>query len=123
MNRRVFLTALGAVATSRKFAPLAVQQFTDPPPVALLRFPYLQNVTNSRASILWATFEFAVGQVRYTSDGINYQTVVASAGTFSSSTDVGLSTDCVQYQADLTGLSPNTDYFYTVSMNGQDMAS
>jgi predicted MPP superfamily phosphohydrolase len=123
MNRRAFLTALGAVATSRKFAPLAVQQVTDPTPVAVLRFPYLQNVTNSRASILWATFEFAVGQVRYTSDGINYQTVVATARPFSASANLGLSTDCVLYQADLTGLSPNTDYFYTVSLNGQDVAS
>jgi 3',5'-cyclic AMP phosphodiesterase CpdA len=123
MNRRAFLTALGAVATSRRFAPVAVQQLTDPSPIPVLRFPYLQNVTNGRASILWATFELAVGQVRYTSDGINYQTVVATARPFSASANMGLSTDCVQYQADLTGLSPNTDYFYIVSMNGQDIAS
>jgi predicted MPP superfamily phosphohydrolase len=121
MNRRAFLTALGAVATSRKFAPRVVQQLPDP--VRISRYPYLQNVNNGRASILWASLDSAVGQVRYTSDGVNFQNVTATSRFFSASSDLGLSTDCVQYQADLTGLSPDTDYFYTVRMNGQDIAS
>jgi hypothetical protein len=122
MNRRAFLTALGAVATSRKFAPRAFQQFTDQGAVTVTRSPYLQNVTSARASILWAAVEPAAGQVRFSSDGINYKTVSANARTFSGS-ETGLPYDFVQYQADLTGLNPNTDYVYVVNLNGQDLGS
>jgi predicted MPP superfamily phosphohydrolase len=122
MNRRAFLTALGAVATSRKFAPRAIQQFAEQTTVTVTRFPYLQNVTNARASILWAALDFGVGQVRFSADGINYQTVNASPRPFSSS-ETGLPYDYVQYQADLTGLSANTNYIYTVNLNGQDLIS
>jgi predicted MPP superfamily phosphohydrolase len=122
MNRRAFLTALGAVATSRKFAPRAFQQFATQIPVTVTRNPYLQNVTTVRASILWAAVDFGEGQVRFSPDGINYQIVNASARPFSMS-ETGLPYDFVQYQADLTGLSANTNYVYAVSLNGQDLAS
>ena len=125
MNRRAFLTALGAVATQEKFGKLGFDRlagdFADEPPAfTISRFPYLQNVRDERASILWATFEPGFGQVNYTSDGVNFQFAAAKSGFFSR-TDTGLAANYWQYQADITGLKPNTDYVYGVTVDGQDI--
>src|SRR5207237_7741310 len=84
------------------------------------RFPYLQNVRSDRASILWGTLEAGTGQVKYSSDGVNYRFVTARS-TFFSRTDTGLLNNYVQYQADLTGQTPGTNYVYGISVNGQDI--
>ena len=126
MNRRNFLTTLGAVATQQKLGNFTRQveigcEEPPPPVFTVSRFPYIQNVRNDRASILWATFEPGFGQVRYSSDGVNFN----FAGTktrFFSRAETGLP-DYYQYQADLTGLSPSTDYIYSVTVDGQDIAS
>src|SRR5262245_10774939 len=77
MNRRNFLTTLGAVATQHKLGNFThqVEIGCEEPPTPVFtvsRFPYVQNVRNDRASILWATFEPGFGQVRYSSDGVNF---------------------------------------------------
>jgi hypothetical protein len=121
MNRRTFLTALGAVATQHKFSPLD----PDEPPipsVTISRFPYLQNVRHNRASVLWATFEPGFGQVRYTSDGINYQFAAATRRFFTRA-DTNELRNYYLYQANLTDLSPNTDYLYGITVDGQDVAA
>ena len=127
MNRRAFLTALGAVATQQKFSrPRFSLYEIDPPyepaPVTVSRFPYIQNLRDDRASILWATFEPGVGHVRYSSDGVNFRFVAATSQPFYR-TDTGLLANYTQYQADLTELAPNTDYVYSVSVNGQDIGA
>ena len=125
MNRRAFLTALGAVATGQK---LGTATFSDdpidppPPTITIVRSPYLQNVRNDRASVLWATNEFGVGSVRYTSDGVTFRTATATSRFFSR-TETGLARDLWQYQADLTGLAPNTDYAYGVTVDGQEIGT
>src|SRR5262245_1461410 len=116
MNRRAFLTALGAVATQQKLRTLNIERDAfdgdvGPPPITVSRFPYIQNVRSDRASILWATFEAGFGQVRYSSDGVNFRSVTAKSRFFSRN-DTGTFSNFVQYQADLTGLTPNTDYVY-----------
>jgi Calcineurin-like phosphoesterase/Purple acid Phosphatase, N-terminal domain/IPT/TIG domain len=124
MNRRAFLTALGAVATQQKFGTFSSQEIPetlDLPLITITRFPYIQNVHGDRASILWATLEAGVGQVRYSTDGVNYRLATARSRVFSS-TETGLPT-YVQYTADLTGLAPGTDYVYGVIVNGEDIAS
>src|SRR3989454_6847128 len=127
MNRRAFLSALGAVATQQRFGTLSPQRLQiepelicEPPIFTIARFPYIQNVRSDRTSILWATFEPGFGVAKYTFDGVNYQFVGAKRRFFSRA-ETGLPYDYWQYQADLTGLSPNTDYLYSVSVDGQDV--
>src|SRR5439155_20546613 len=124
MNRRAFLTALGAVATQQKWArlshntsSLAIDPAQDQTSVTTVRYPYLQNVRSDRASILWATLQPGIGQVQYSSDGVNFKTAVARSRFFSHA-DPGQPTyDYVQYQADISGLTAGTDYVYSVAVN------
>ena len=125
MNRRAFITALGAVATQQRWSKLAspnselaVNSLQSTQTVTTSRFPYLQNVRNDRASILWATFEAGIGKVQYSSDGVHFNTVVARSRFFSRLQAGQPPHDYVQYQADISGLSPNTDYIYSVTVNG-----
>jgi acid phosphatase type 7 len=125
MNRRAFLTALGAVATRQKLGILTFNDdpidYPPPPPViGIARSPYIQNVRNDRASILWATYDPGVGLVRYTADGVTFRTATATSRFFSTA-ETGLALNLWQYQANLTGLTPNTDYSYAVSVDGQDI--
>jgi 3',5'-cyclic AMP phosphodiesterase CpdA len=128
MNRRAFLTALGAVATQQKLTSSRFSDLGDPidppyePTLTVTRYPYVQNLRNDRASILWATFEAGFGQLRYTVDGVNFRYVNAKSQLFRRA-ETGLLTDYYQYQADLTGLSPSTDYFYIPSVNGIDVGA
>ena len=126
MNRRTFLAALGGVTTQQKLGltpaddPIGVCE--EPIVITVSRFPYVQNVRQDRASILWATFQFGFGQVRYTSDGTNFQFATATPRFFSRF-ETGLPLDYYQHQADITGLKPNTDYLYGVTVDGQEIAS
>jgi len=127
MNRRAFLTALGAVATQQKLGTLTFyDEPTDPlpppPAIEVARLPYLQNVRNDRASILWATFQPGVGVVRYSSDGVTFRTATASRRLFTIA-ETGQARDYWQHQADLTGLSTGTDYVYGITVDGQDIAA
>ena len=68
MNRRAFLTALGAVVAKQKWSrlnfsreSLAIDPPEDQAPVTTVRYPYLQNVRSDRASILWATLQPGIG--------------------------------------------------------------
>src|SRR5262249_93934 len=125
MNRRAFLTAISAVATQQKFSRVGFRYDIDssePVPVTVSRFPYIQNLQDDRVSILWATFEAGVGQVRYSSDGVNFRYATATPRFFNR-IDTGLLANFTQYQADLTELSANTDYVYAVSVNGQDIGA
>src|SRR5262245_4019495 len=124
MNRRAFLAALGAVATQKKLQYLD-RDFTiadDIPTITISRFPYIQNVRNDRASILWATYEGGSGAVQYSPDGVNFLQVPAKRA-FYSQNETGLQSSYYQYQADLAGLSPNTDYVYRVRVDGIDVAA
>src|SRR5215470_8016007 len=127
MNRRAFLTALGAVATQQKFGTFTFDDQAgdlppDQPSFSVSRFPYLQNVRNDRASILWATIEPGIGQVNYSADGVTFRSVTARSLLYSAA-DTGTLSGYTQYQADLTGLSPSTDYIYSVNVGGQNIAA
>src|SRR2546423_15681772 len=113
MNRRTFLTALGAVATQQKLGRTHLGQFAlenfglDPatPTITTTRYPYLQNVRSDRASILWATLESGSGMVDYSADGVNFTRVPARSRVFSRA-ETGLSSNFIQYQANIRGLQP-----------------
>ncbi len=124
MNRRIFLTALGAIATRQKLANLTSEQVGAGEPtttkITTFRFPYVQNVRNDRASILWATLEPGTGILEYSPDGVNFIPVPARSRAYTP-TDLGLPTGYVQHQANLTGLNPGTDYVYRATVNGQQI--
>src|SRR5205814_10473804 len=121
MNRRAFLTAVGAVAVQQKLETVRLRAFetnSRQSTITTSRFPYVQNVGNHRASILWATYEAGSGLVQYSPDGVNFNDVAATSRLFSAA-DTGLSASFVQYQADLTGLTPNTNYLYRVAVDAR----
>ena len=129
MNRRNFITALGAVATG-KLRRLRDEDgdfgLPDPglgtatPTITTTRYPYIQNVRNDRISVLWSTLESGAGVVECSSDGINFNRVAAQSRIFTAA-DTGMAKDFVQYQANITGLQPATDYVYRVSVNGLEV--
>src|SRR5215831_5804891 len=126
MNRRAFLSALGAFATQKKFGDLSAPRLAldaaATPSFTVSRFPYVQNVRDSRASILWSTLEAGIGAVQFSADGVNFNTVTAQSRFFST-TETGMAQNFVQYQADLSGLTPNTNYIYNVTVSGEPIAS
>src|SRR3990172_5987214 len=86
----------------------------------LVRYPYLQNVRSDRASIMWATLDSGSGSVRFSSDRIFSLTVPANVREFFPS-QTGLPFPFYQYQAELVGLSPATEHFYQVVVDGENL--
>ena len=89
---------------------------------ALVRQPYLQNIQETRASILWTTQDEGSGTVTATDQQGRAFTVAASVQTFLPA-QTGLSATYYQYQADLSGLRANSEYTYTITVDGQVLAS
>jgi hypothetical protein len=93
-----------------------------PSPLGIARGPYLQQVTDISAIVVWTTRGPGTGQIRYAPAGGSTRSVTAEAQTFPGS-QTGLSYDFTQYEARLTGLSAATKYTYDVLMNGVDATS
>jgi glucose/arabinose dehydrogenase/PKD repeat protein len=90
--------------------------------VTLLRQPYLQQVTESSAIVVWTARQPAAPAVRYSIGGGATSTVAASTRFFSAA-DTGLPYDFYQYEADLSALAPSATYSYDVLMNGDDVTA
>jgi hypothetical protein len=105
----------------RRRFPLDFASEPTPVTITTTRYPYIQNVSNDRVSILWATLESGSGVVQYSSDGINFSSTVATPWRFTAS-ESGGPADFVQYEATIAGLQPSTDYVYRVSVSGMDVA-
>ena len=116
MNRREFLAAIAAVS-SQKGIFRTPDETTGP---ILTRLPYIQNARANRATIMWATRDLGEGVVAYTTNGVNFSFIEAKARTFSAQETTPL-LPFTQYQADLTGLTPDTAYTYRLFLNGEDM--
>ena len=93
-----------------------------PSDLGILRGPYLQQVTDTSAIVVWTTRSPGTGQIRYAPAGGSTTSVTAQAQTFPGS-QTGLSYDFTQYEARLTGLSAATPYTYDVVMGGVDATS
>jgi hypothetical protein len=120
MNRRRFLATLGAIGTTRQFGQkLEMERGLEPgeETISTIRFPYVQNVQQDRATIMWATKESGFALLQYSIDGVNYQYAVARSRLFSR-VETGLLYNFFQHQVDLTDLAPDTNYFYQVFVNG-----
>jgi hypothetical protein len=85
----------------------------------MLRGPYLQQVTDLSAIVVWTTRDPGVGQVRYSASGGPTVSATAETRVFPAS-QTGLASDFTQYEARLIGLAPGTLYTYNVFMGGID---
>ena len=90
-----------------------------PSGVGILRGPYLQQVTDLSAIVVWTTRNPGVGQVRYSTSGGPTVSATAEARVFPAS-QTGLASDFTQYEARLIGLAPGSRYTYNVFMGGVD---
>jgi uncharacterized protein (TIGR03437 family) len=88
----------------------------------LARQPYLQNVQASRASVLWTTQEAGSGSLTVIAPDGSSLTRSAGMQAFQPA-DTGLPFAFYRYQADVTGLQPETEYRYTIAMNGQTLVT
>src|ERR1043165_1211221 len=88
--------------------------------VQFVQRPYLQNVRENRATIMWSAHESTAAAVQYSSDQTYSLTASARVLTFPGS-QTALSYTLYQYQADLTGLTAGTDYSYRIIMDGQNV--
>ncbi len=91
-----------------------------PSDAGVLRGPYLQQVTDLSAIVVWTTREAGNGQVRYSTTGGPTLSAAAEARVFPAS-QTGLSSDFTQYEARLTGLTPGSHYSYNLFMGGVDV--
>lgn len=91
------------------------------PAATLSRHPYLQNVRPDRATVMWTTLEPGGGAVEYSADRKSWLTAAARIRQFAPA-ETGLPADFYQYEAELRGLTPGTQYSYRVLVNGRVLA-
>lgn len=90
-----------------------------PPPssVTMVRSPYLQQVTERSAILVWATRESGRAEAR-----VNGRSFVA-ASTYFPTSRTGMSVNYYQHEATVTGLSPARTYPYELWVAGERTAS
>ena len=94
---------------------------TPPPtPYTIVRQPYLQQVTSTAATVVWATRESGTAQVRITSPA-GLTTTVSAASALVPASATGLSGDYYQHVAQVGGLTSATSYQYDILLNGSDL--
>ena len=85
---------------------------------AMARQPYLQNVLAHRATVLWTTQASGSGTVTITPPDTPSFTVQATMRVYDTA-QTQLTAPFYQFQADVTGLDPATEYRYQVEVDGQ----
>ncbi len=86
----------------------------------LVQRPYLQNQHDDRVTIMWSMRDNLPGVVQYSADQVSWQTAAPRTSRAFPPSVTGLSYTFYQYQVELTGLTPGTDYTYRVMVDGQD---
>src|SRR4051812_21216533 len=82
----------------------------------LVRRPYLQQTNRDSASILWATLDAGDGRVVVGAPGGTYTVPAVRQALLPAQTN--LPYPYYQYQSDLRGLDPGTEYAYRITLNG-----
>jgi hypothetical protein len=88
----------------------------------LVRQPYLQQVSDSSAIVVWTTREIAGGEVQYESASGARGTRAPETRLFQASL-TGLPYDYFQHEARLTGLAASTRYGYTIVRSETSLSS
>jgi hypothetical protein len=95
----------------------------SPPPSStftVVRQPYLQQVTSTGATVVWATRESGTAQLRIIAPGGTTTTASATSALVPASAS-GLSGDYYQHVARVEGLAPSTTYQYDILLNATDL--
>jgi acid phosphatase type 7 len=87
--------------------------------VTLDRFPYLQNISNDRATVLWTARQRGSGRVEFGSGNYS-QRVNATVREFAPA-ETGRSFTYYQYEARLTGLREGVEYNYRLMVDDQNL--
>lgn len=88
--------------------------------ITLWKYPYLQDLRRNGVVVIWSTVENGTGTVQFSTDRSFSRSVTAQSRTFTR-TETTFPTPVTQYEANLTGLEPDTQYFYRVMVNGEDL--
>ena len=93
-----------------------------PPPssATVVRQPYLQQVTATAATVVWATREAGNAQVRITAPS-GATTTATAVSTLVPATATGLASDYYQHVVRLQNLSPSTTYQYDILLDAGDL--
>lgn len=83
------------------------------------RYPYLQSVDRNRAIVMWTFPTPGSGVVQYSTDKSYSRSATAQSKPFPPS-QTGQTAAYTQYEAELTGLAPNTTYFYRATVDGRN---
>jgi hypothetical protein len=89
------------------------------PTITLVRQPYLQRVAADEATVVWATREPGVADLRVWNSATPEQTVRAETRLVSAAT-TGMAVDYYQHEARVTGLVAETAYNYDLLHDGAD---
>jgi len=92
-----------------------------PASASLRRYPYLQNVSSTRASIVWTTETEGIGAVRYSRDtSMNRAASAIVRELTPGETDLGSS--YYRHTVHLNNLEPGAKYYYRVEHDGVPVA-
>ena len=117
----IMLFALGCGLALSVDAGLTNAQAVD---VELLRYPYLQQVTQTSTFVVWTTGEGGDSEVRYSASDSPPSSTPATSDFFAEPLIPGeTSLSYYVHVAQLTGLQPGTRYAYTVVTGGVDLAA
>jgi len=123
MARQLLGGFRGTGSTAIRLASLVLCSLTlsfEASAVNLVQHPYLQNVRENRATVMWSARENTAATLQYSTDHEFSLTAPARVRVFPV-TQTALSFTLYQYQADLSGLAPGTEYSYRIIMDGQNV--
>ena len=115
-------SAPGALKNDTTVLPASSGGGAPPPPATLVRQPFLQQMTSTGVTIVWATRELESAAVQAWT-GTGSHTTYPAASAFFPASATGMAVDYYQYAAAVDGLQPATTYTYTLTMNGADLTS
>lgn len=113
-SRREFIRAMSAALASA--AGLAAQS------PSFFRFPYVQDVRRTRATIRWTTLAPGNGEVEYWDDS-NVRLRAPASMTAFLPAETGMPAPYYRFESVLPKLDPGTAYAYRVLMGGQPIPS
>jgi acid phosphatase type 7 len=88
----------------------------------LVRYPHVQNVNRTRASVRWTTRQKGNGSVEFTSDGTGIERAAASV-VENTPSDTGMPFTYYRYEAKLQKLKPGVQYTYRVFVDDEPLTT